>query len=230
MTSETKQQTIIEISPAAVSKIKELIDSRGKGEMAVRVILRGRLPGGGFQSEFKFVPPDSVTPLDVVQQTGEFLMFFDENSAMSIEGAKVDFDERKYSTGFHIEYPEQVADNPAAWRRKDWVDPIAIAVQAVIDEQINPGIAAHGGWAVLENVDGDTAIIEMGGGCQGCGLSEVTLRQGIEKLIKHHVPEIKHVVDQTEHAAGTKPYYAPSKGEASNGDSPLSGEGDQEGN
>lgn len=217
-------QDILEISPSAVSKIKELIDSRNKGEMSVRVILRGRLPGGGFQSEFKFVAPEDLGPNDLIQDVGAFRMLFDKSCAISIQGAKVDFDERKYSTGFHIEYPQQVARDPAAWRRKDWTDPVAIAVQRVIDEQINPGIAAHGGWTVLEDVRGDTAIVEMGGGCQGCGLSEVTLRQGIEKLIKHHVPEIKNVIDQTEHEAGTSPYYSPAKGEPDDADSPLAEE------
>lgn len=208
MVNSNEEREIMILTASAVDKIRELIDSRSRGELAVRVVLRGRLPGGGFQSEFKFVEPGDLAESDIVQDAGKFKLYYDPKAAESIIGARVDFDERRYSTGFHIEYPEQIADNPAAWRRKDWTNPIAKAVQQVIDEQINPGIAAHGGWAVLLDVQNDVAIIEMGGGCQGCGLSEVTLRQGIERLILHNVPEIKTVIDQTEHEAGETPYYA----------------------
>lgn len=208
MRESNEVREVMQITDAAVAKIKELIDGRERGTLAVRVVLRGRLPGGGFQSEFKFVGLEDLTAEDIIQDTGQFRMYFDAKCAASIGGARVDFDERRYSTGFHIEYPEQIADNPASWRRKDWTDPIAQAVQRVIDEQINPGIAGHGGWAVLLDVQDGVAVIEMGGGCQGCGMSEVTLRQGIERLIMHHVPEIHTVLDQTEHEAGENPYYA----------------------
>ena len=84
-------------------------------------------------------------------------------------GATVDFDEQKYSTGFHIEY-ENPLESYLETRRKDWGDdPIANRVQMVVDQQINPGVAGHGGWVVLLDVKDETAFIEMGGGCRGCG-------------------------------------------------------------
>ncbi|MBI3158549.1 MAG: NifU family protein [Chloroflexi bacterium] len=224
MSDSTKTQSVIAITDSAIGKIRELIDSRERGELAVRVVLRGRLPGGGFQSEFKFVGRDDLKPSDVVQDTGKFKLYFDRGCAASIRGATVDFDERRYPTGFHIEYPPQIAANPASWKHKEWAEPVAIAVQNVIDEHINPGIAAHGGWVMLQDVIDDAAIVEMGGGCQGCGLSEVTLRQGIERLILQHVPEIRAVIDHTEHEAGTNPYYSPAKGGDPEADSPLAGE------
>lgn len=222
MSDHTNSDIIIEISPSAVAKISDLIESRGRGDLAVRVILRGRLPGGGYQSEFKFVNPDEYTDTDIVQDTGSFKMFFDGGCANSISGAKVDFDENKYSSGFKIEYPEE--DIPSRAAPKEWHTPAAIAVQKVIDEEINPGVAAHAGWVDLLDVKEDTAYVEMGGGCQGCGLSEVTLQQGIERSIIDSVPEIKVVIDTTNHADGNNPYYSPAKGGdwADDGESPLS--------
>ena len=77
--------------------------------------------------------------------------------------------------------------------------------------QINPQIAAHGGFAELVAVDGSIAYLRMGGGCQGCGMAAVTLSQGIEVAILDTVPEITEVVDVTDHAGGTNPYYQAAK-------------------
>ena len=90
-------------------------------------------------------------------------------------------------------------------------------MQKVLDEQINPGLAGHGGWAVLLDVQGDTAIIEMGGGCQGCAISQMTLKDGIERAIVANVPEIKQVADSTDHASGANPYYKNEAGESALG-------------
>ena len=67
----------------------------------------------------------------------------------------------------------------------------------------------HGGMARLAGVEGDTAYVRLGGGCQGCGMATVTLDQGIESAILAAVPEVKRVVDVTDHAAGESPYYEP---------------------
>lgn len=82
-------------------------------------------------------------------------------------------------------------------------------VQALLDQQINPQIAAHGGFVKLLNIEDSKAYVEMGGGCQGCGMSKVTLKHGIETTIKDNIPEIFEVLDVTDHAAGTNPYYQP---------------------
>jgi Fe-S cluster biogenesis protein NfuA len=80
-------------------------------------------------------------------------------------------------------------------------------VKYLIDHQINPGVAAHAGYVELIDVKDDTAYIRLGGGCQGCGAADFTLRQGIEAIIRREVPEIKHILDATDHAAGMNPYY-----------------------
>jgi len=80
-------------------------------------------------------------------------------------------------------------------------------VQYLIDTQINPGVAEHGGFVRLVDVNGDTLYVKLGGGCQGCGAADFTLRQGIETIIKRSVPEIHQIVDVTNHSAGLNPYY-----------------------
>ncbi|HVG28456.1 MAG TPA: NifU family protein [Pyrinomonadaceae bacterium] len=80
-------------------------------------------------------------------------------------------------------------------------------LQYLIDQQINPGVAAHAGFVELIEVKGDTVYLRLGGGCQGCGAADFTLRQGIESVIRREVPEVRRVIDITDHAAGMHPYY-----------------------
>ena len=84
-------------------------------------------------------------------------------------------------------------------------------VIAVLDHEVNPSIASHGGHAELVAIEGATAYLRLGGGCQGCGMATVTLSQGIEVAITHAVPEIDRVVDVTDHASGTNPYFEQAK-------------------
>jgi Fe-S cluster biogenesis protein NfuA len=90
-------------------------------------------------------------------------------------------------------------------------DQIREKVQALLDVEINPAVASHGGIIELLDVKDGNVIIKMGGGCQGCGAADVTLKQGIEKTIKEKVPEVVGVLDSTDHASGANPYYQPGK-------------------
>ena len=84
-------------------------------------------------------------------------------------------------------------------------------VQDLIETMINPAVAGHGGYVELIDVQDNRVYLQMGGGCQGCGAADVTLKQGIERLIKEELPEIEEVLDTTDHASGNNPYYQPSK-------------------
>jgi Fe-S cluster biogenesis protein NfuA len=88
---------------------------------------------------------------------------------------------------------------------------LRMRVQQVLDEMINPGVAAHGGFVELLDVQDDNVFIRMGGGCQGCGAADVTLKMGIERLIREQVPQVREILDTTDHGSGQNPYYAPSK-------------------
>ena len=84
-------------------------------------------------------------------------------------------------------------------------------VQEVLNTEVNPAVASHGGVIELIDVKNNTVYIRMGGGCQGCGMASVTLRQGVETMLREKVPSLGEILDTTDHAAGRNPYYSPSK-------------------
>jgi NFU1 iron-sulfur cluster scaffold homolog, mitochondrial len=89
------------------------------------------------------------------------------------------------------------------------------AVEALLDRQVNPSVAAHGGEIAVDRVEGGTVYLRMSGGCQGCAASAATLRQGVERMLRAALPEIGEIADVTDHAAGSNPYYAREDGGAS---------------
>jgi Fe/S biogenesis protein NfuA len=90
-------------------------------------------------------------------------------------------------------------------------DELATKVQELLDSTINPAVAGHGGFVQLIDVKDNKVYLQMGGGCQGCGAADVTLKSGIERLIREEIPEIEEVLDTTDHASGANPYYTPGK-------------------
>lgn len=84
-------------------------------------------------------------------------------------------------------------------------------VQDILNNEINPAVAAHGGWVELIDVQKNEVFIKMGGGCVGCGMADVTLKQGVEKTIRDAIPEVGAIMDTTDHASGRNPYYSPAK-------------------
>ena len=90
-------------------------------------------------------------------------------------------------------------------------DPVAAKVQQILEERINPGVASHGGWVSLIDYEDGRVYLKLGGGCQGCGMVDVTLKQGIERVLKDEIPDVLEVLDTTDHASGTNPYFSPGK-------------------
>ena len=85
-----------------------------------------------------------------------------------------------------------------------------VRIQNILNSEINPMVASHGGFIEVLDFKENTAFIHMGGGCQGCGMASVTLKQGVERALREQVPEVQEILDTTDHAAGKNPYYAPS--------------------
>jgi len=90
-------------------------------------------------------------------------------------------------------------------------DEIRQKVQELIENAINPAIEGHGGFIDLVDVKDQVVYLSMGGGCQGCGMADVTLKHGIEALLRDEIPDIADIVDATDHAAGDNPFYTPAK-------------------
>jgi Fe/S biogenesis protein NfuA len=189
---------MITFTDAAKQKVREFMDQAEGGPIGVRV-MAGRMGRHRFQYNMSLVVDGDGKDQDVVQEEENFVIFLDPQSAEWLEGATVDFVSDFSGAGFRFDNPQAVVS---------WDDPIAQRVQQLIDERISPSLAGHGGWVELLGVDGDAAIIQFGGGCQGCGMSQVTLKQGIEAAILEEIPEIKRVLDDTDHASGENPYYS----------------------
>ncbi|MGH2606552.1 MAG: iron-sulfur cluster assembly accessory protein, partial [Anaerolineales bacterium] len=196
---------MITISQRAVDQFKSLMQAKGQAGAALRLSINGR-GLGGFRHELRFVSLQSRSADDDAVEIGGLTVLIGRDAAEKLEGASIDYVEEQFRSGFQIDNP-----NPL------WTDPVSLAVQEVIDKQINPGVAVHGGYVSLLEVRDRVAYVALGGGCQGCGLADVTLKKGIDVMIREAVPDIEQVVDTTDHAAGTNPYYQPAKG----GQSPL---------
>ncbi|HEX4599955.1 MAG TPA: NifU family protein [Gemmatimonadales bacterium] len=104
-----------------------------------------------------------------------------------------------------------VAAPPAAAAGGGNDDSLYERVADLFEQQVNPMVARHGGRVELIDVQDAVVMLRMAGGCQGCGMADVTLRQGIEGLLQQHLPEVKGVVDITDHGAGSNPYFAAAK-------------------
>lgn len=198
---------MITFTEGARAKITEMLQANEGDPLALRVAILGRGPNG-FVYSLRFIPEKEPKPGDLTQEGEPFPVYIDEKSAPDLDGATVDFVEDAYQSGFTIENPNPV-----------WKDPTAQSIQEVLQTRVNPGIAAHGGFVTLMDYKDNTAYIAFGGGCQGCGLVDLTMRQGVEVMIKEAVPEVQAVVDLTNHAAGENPYYNDA---ASQEKSPLS--------
>ncbi len=108
------------------------------------------------------------------------------------------------------EYSELAADPSASESSSDFgTDDLRRRIQEIIDSEINPSVAAHGGYIELLDVQGTRVFIHMGGGCQGCAMSTATLKQGVEVALKSQIPEISEILDTTDHAAGENPFFQP---------------------
>ena len=199
--SESLTEVRVLVTDEALAKIQDAAANFPEPIAGIRLSLAGRGPDG-FQHRLTMVDVGDEPAEDLSQRLDDELALFVEAGNLDyLDGVTVDFDPTDSSAnGFVFKNP-----NPL------WNDDLAIRLQQLIDESINPGIAAHGGYVTLIDLKDRVAYLEMGGGCQGCGLASVTLTQGIETAVREAIPEIERIVDTTDHAAGENPYQAPEK-------------------
>ena len=193
------ETALLTVTEAAEEKIQAVIESEEAEVEGLRISILGRT-ATDFQYSLGLATEAQAD--DIVVECENFNVLVDAESAPDLKGTVIDYVDDLNSSGFNIENP----NTPT------WDNPKAQEVQKLIDERINPAVAAHGGQIELLNVEDDAIYIHMGGGCQGCGMANVTLKHGIEAMIQEVFPEIKHVIDTTDHGAGDNPYYSPSKG------------------
>ncbi|RPI21676.1 MAG: hypothetical protein EHM57_06310 [Actinobacteria bacterium] len=200
---ETNTGTIVEIAPEALAKIIELRNGESIADLHLGLRIAGVGPQG-FQYETAFLRPADVGSTDHVEMHGELPVAIPQDSIDELRGAVLDIS----GSGLVLRNPNVPASPMVGGDGEiELIGTPEEKVAQLLAERINPAIAAHGGVARLVSVVGSTAHLELGGGCQGCGLAAVTLRQGIEAAILHHIPEIEEVIDVTDHTMGANPYY-----------------------
>jgi Fe/S biogenesis protein NfuA len=188
---------MITVTDNAKQKIGEFVVDAGDECRGVR-IRAAKVGKYTYRYQIHLVRDQDVEDSDTRIDLGAFVVVLDSQSAEWMEGATIDFLSMESGEGFQI-------DNPAA--TPAWDDPVAQKVQEVIDTKVLPVVGSHGGWVELDRIDGDTAYVHLGGGCQGCSSATFTLKQGIESVITAEVEEIDHVIDETDHNSGEQPFY-----------------------
>lgn len=161
-----------------------------------------------FTYSLELVPTSEAEDGDAVYAQGdhdELSVIIPADSIESMRGSTLDVPATSASGGLVIRNPN--TPNPAADFDGELTGDLASDVQTVLDQLVNPALASHGGSADLVEVTGTTVVVTMGGGCQGCAASAMTLRDGIRTMLMDTIPEITDVLDATDHTAGENPFY-----------------------
>jgi Fe/S biogenesis protein NfuA len=199
--------TVLSIDSDALDMILQLRDNEpGDGEFALSIEVTG-FHGPQFSYELAFVPLADKAEDWVEERHGGLAVIFPKIDTGKLDGATLELTDQ----GLAMNNPNSPAPPTISAPAGDLSGPLVDRVQQVITEQVNPAIAAHGGGAELVSVDGTIAYLRLFGGCQGCGLAQVTLKQGIERILLESIPELSQVVDVTDHASGDHPYYESQK-------------------
>jgi Fe/S biogenesis protein NfuA len=157
-------------------------------------------------------PLDAAAPYDAVVRQRDLAIVVPERDFDKVRGATIDWlDDPFGAHGLRVDNPNTPSPAIGAPPPADLSGDVPQRVIQVLDQQVNPTIAAHGGRAELVAVEQGTAYLKLGGGCQGCAMATVTLSQGIETAIIQALPEITSVVDVTDHQSGTNPYFEAAK-------------------
>ena len=191
----------LDLSEAAVQRLKTLIATTPGPPVAGIQIRIVRRTTAGFEHQLVMVDEGREPKGDPNFEVDGLSMYVEESNAEYLLGTAIDYENRGEGVnGFDFKNP-----NPL------WHNPVAMRIQELFDSSINPSIASHGGYVDLLGVEGKIAYVGLGGGCQGCGMADVTLKQGIAVAIKDFVPEIEQVIDETDHDSGENPFYQPAK-------------------
>ena len=192
---------------------EEVLSFLGKSEgelEALRISLRDGDPQAEPKFDLTLVALQERTEDEREVDLGDFLVLVHETAIERLDGATVDYVQRVNESGFEVRTRDAApADGAEATTARPATPPtgeIADRVREVLDNNVNPAIAAHGGLISLIDVHDTEISVEMSGGCQGCALSLATLRQGVERMLREAVPELTAVHDITDHASGENPY------------------------
>ena len=192
---------MVSITESAQEYLTELLQKQDVEGIAVRVFV---LDAGTPRAEtcISFCRPGEEKEDDEVKQYEGFKAFIDKPSIPFLEEAVVDFQKDSMGGQLTIKAPN------SRMPKLSEDSPLEDRVNYVLYNEINPGLAAHGGMVTLEEIFDDTiAVLRFGGGCQGCGMVDVTLKDGVEKTLLEQIPQLSEVRDVTDHTNKENAYY-----------------------
>jgi Fe/S biogenesis protein NfuA len=205
---------VLTITPEARATVLEVLANEADSDtLALWLEVSGEA-NGAYSYDMFFQAVADAGAGDVVQPDDELPVVVPASSVEKLQGASLDFVTDASGEGGLVIVNPNTPPAPtlaglASIPEIDLSDPFAARVVSVLEEQVNPSIASHGGRADLVAVEDLSVYLRLSGGCQGCGMAKATLSQGIEVILREAIPEIANVVDVTDHADGTNPYYQP---------------------
>lgn len=208
MTDVRTALPVVTVTEPARATVLGLREAEVDGEtLALRIEITGEAVAE-YVYELTFEPVDGAGPDDVVGYSGDLAVLVPADSVERLRGATLD---EAAGTGLLLRNPNRPTASLAPEGRSYEEGTVEHRIQALLDTEINPMLASHGGYTTLDRVEGDVAYMFMGGGCQGCGLAKLTLTEGIKATIEKEIDEVREVVDITDHAAGENPFYESAK-------------------
>jgi len=203
-TAPAADLVVFTVTPEAIARILELREAEGDpSSLALRVEITGT-SGVEYAYDLTFDPIAEAEEADVIYQQEALPVIVPAGSIEQLTGATLDVPAGG-GPGLVLRNPNR--PDPLSGKHLDLTGTVAEQVEQLLKEQINPSLASHGGFAELKGVEGDKVYVTMGGGCQGCAVSAMTLRDGIARAIKESIPEVTEVIDTTDHEAGENPFY-----------------------
>jgi Fe/S biogenesis protein NfuA len=196
---------VFTVTPEAIERILELRQQEDDPPgLALRVEITGT-NGVEYAYDLTFDPLAEADDADATYQQGDLPVIVPVGSIEQLAGATLDVPAGG-GPGLVLRNPNR--PDPLSGKHLELTGDVAERVQQLLEQQINPSLAAHGGFAELKGVEDDKVYVTMGGGCQGCAVSAMTLRDGIARSIKEAIPEVSEVIDTTDHDAGENPFYS----------------------
>ena len=202
-----------DIGEKAIEKVLEIKEQEpGDNEYALFLQIDG-VQGNQYTYDLSFLDLDQATTDDKRVEFGDLTVIIASKDLDKFNNAKLELSDDPTSPGLTMDNPNtpspEIFGNPDDM--PELTGELAEKVQTILESQINPAIASHGGVAQLVGVEGKDIYLKLGGGCQGCGMAQVTLTQGIETSLRDAIPEIGNIIDATDHASGDNPYFESSK-------------------
>lgn len=192
---------MITLTEKAKAKLNLFLEGKNPAEWGLRI---RDLAGGKFNLSLEKL--DQLSTQDLLLEGGDFKVVVDRASQGKFsEGATIDYVDTAWSSGFKVELKNSQASTGGG---PDLSNPVVKKINDVIQNEINPAIASHGGMTQLIDYKDRKVYLRFGGGCHGCGMVDATLKNGISLRLKEEVPEIEEVIDATDHSTGTNPYFS----------------------